>query len=162
MKIATSIATLNLASLYRAWADSVGKHRARWGDKKPHHWQYVYRLRRWYPDAKFLFIVRNPCDVVASVETHFPEQVVGRGIVAPHVITAWQWRRSTLEIERQARDLGDRHLLLRYEDLVANPEQHAIKICGFLAEDYNPSTLDFQEQARDPRIQGADPTGAAH
>jgi hypothetical protein len=43
----------------------------------------------WYPKAQFIDLIRDPRDVVASVEQHFPEQVRGRALLPFHLITAW-------------------------------------------------------------------------
>lgn len=150
-------------ALYRHWATVQNKPAARWGDKKPQHWQFVYRFRQWYPDSQFVHIIRDPRDVYASVEENFPEQVVGRHLLPPHLITAWQWRKANLEMFRQGETLGpERYLRVRYESLVHDPERYCKECCRFLGIEYTPEMLAFQAAARDPSVQGANTDTGAH
>ncbi len=149
--------------LYRHWATIQNKPTARWGDKKPQHWQFVYRFRQWYPDSQFVHIIRDPRDVYASVEENFPEQVVGRHLLPPHLITAWQWRMANLEMFRQGEVLGPkRYMRFRYESLVHDPEKYCKECCRFLGIEYTPEMLGFQAAARDPSVQGAKADTGAH
>jgi len=138
-----------IAALYAAWAKQSGKPHARWGDKKPQHWQIVHGLREWYPAAQFVHLVRDPRDVIGSVEQHMPDQVRGRWLVPHHVITAWQWSLTNREMEAQGAGLGSsRYMSLRYEDLVRVPEEWARKLCAFFRLEFAPEMLSFQETAR--------------
>ncbi|MEX2671202.1 MAG: sulfotransferase [Phycisphaeraceae bacterium] len=152
-----------VACLYQQWATIIGKPHARWGDKKPHHWQYIYKLSSLYPASQYIHIMRDPRDVVASVEEHFPEQVRGRGVLPSHIITAWQWRLANLETLRCGESLGpERYMRARYEDTVSEPEQHARNFCDFLNVDFNDAMLEFHQSASDPRIEGAKTSSGPH
>jgi hypothetical protein len=152
-----------IASLYEHWGFALGKDRFRWGDKKPQHWQFVYRLCRWYPEAQFVHIMRDPRDAHASIEEHFPEQIIGRELVAPHVITSWQWRLANRVMLEQGWQLGPgRYLFLTYEDLVHDPERYCKRLCTFLGIDYAPEMLSFQRQAKRRSVQTATEVGRAH
>lgn len=143
-----------LAAFYRHWAGIMGKPEARWGDKKPQHWQFVYRLKEWYPDSQYIHIVRDPRDVIASIEQHFPDQVIGRQWLPFHLISAWQWRLSNLAMEKQGASLGKhRYLRMRYEQLVADPQASLQRIARFLDVPYEAQMLQFQDAAKDPRVQ---------
>lgn len=152
-----------IAALYQDWARGMGKPDARWGDKKPQHWQFIDRLKSWYPASQFVHIIRDPRDVVASIEQTFPEHVVGRKYLPAHVISAWQWQYATGETERQGRLLGpERFMSLRYADLTHDPETVCREICRFLRLEYEPRMLEFRLDAADPRIQGARPDRGRH
>lgn len=38
-----------------------------WGDKHPHHDVCMLSLLKWFPDARFVYLVRNPLDVTCSI-----------------------------------------------------------------------------------------------
>lgn len=152
-----------IASLYHYWGDSQDKKGARWGDKKPQNWQFVYRLKDWYPSSQYIHVIRDPRDVYASVEEYFPEQVIGRGVLPPHIITAWQWRLANREMVLQGKYLGpDRYLSFKYESLVNDPEQYCKKCCKFLGIEFKPEMLKFQKSAKDPSVQGVKSDSGAH
>ena len=144
-----------LASLYQACAASMGKHDVRWGEKKPQNWQFVYRLRTWYPQAQFVNIIRDPRDVITSMERSLAEIVKLRTVFPPHIILAWQWQFVFKTMIKQEQILGDsRYLKLTYEDLVSEPITHLNQICKFLnlSTDFVNDMLHFNEDARDPKI----------
>ncbi|VEP15497.1 Sulfotransferase domain superfamily [Hyella patelloides LEGE 07179] len=144
-----------LACLYKACAISTGKENARWGDKKPQHWQFVYHLQKWYPKAQFVNIVRDPRDVITSMEKSLPENIPLRQFFPAHIIVAWQWQYVYKTMTVQEKILGnERYLKLRYQDLVSNPKENLEQICDFLHEktDYISEMLNFYQEARDPKL----------
>ena len=146
---------LLLACIYKACAISIEKENARWGDKKPQHWQFVYKLQKWYPKAQFVEIVRDPRDVITSMEKSLPENVPLRKIFPAHIILAWQWRYVYQTMTVQGKILGkERYFRLKYEDLVSKPRKNLEKICNFLQEKTNcvPEMLDFYQDARNPDL----------
>jgi hypothetical protein len=152
-----------IAALYKYWGTRQGKAAARWGDKKPQNWKYVYRLKEWYPESQYLHIIRDPRDVFASVEEHFPEQIIGRKFLPPHIITAWQWRMMNQEMTKQGKALGpERYWPIQYEVMVKNPEECCRRCCDFLGIEYTPDMLAFQKTAKNPEVQGAKPDRGAH
>ncbi|MDJ0795262.1 MAG: sulfotransferase [Calothrix sp. MO_167.B12] len=144
-----------LACLYQACAASMGKNDVRWGEKKPQNWQFVYRLQSWYPQAQFVNIIRDPRDVITSMERSLSEIVPLRTIFPAHIILAWQWQFVFKTMIQQEKILGNqRYLKLRYEDLVSEPITHLTTICEFLSLSINfvNDMLNFNEDARDPKI----------
>ncbi|NET07261.1 MAG: sulfotransferase [Symploca sp. SIO2B6] len=144
-----------LACLYQACAISMDKENARWGEKKPQNWQFVYRLQEWYPEAQFVNIIRDPRDVITSMEKSLPEIVPLRKIFPAHIILAWQWQFVFRTMTKQGEILGNnRYLKLKYEDLVSDPITNLNKICNFLNlnTDFVNEMLNFNEDARNPQI----------
>jgi hypothetical protein len=153
-----------LACLYQAYAVSLGNNDVRWGDKKPQHWQFVYCLREWYPDAQFIHIVRDPRDVIASIEDYTRnknvkltnQQYIFNGQLLPsHIVLAWHWQYEFKTMSEQAQILGDqRYLMIKYEELVAEPSYHAERICHFLncKTEFIDEMLKFREDAKNKKI----------
>jgi Sulfotransferase family len=134
-----------IRAVYRAYADLRGK--PRYGDKTPIYMQRLDALERVFPDAQYVHLIRDGRDAGLSFlgmrrRARF-NPARARGIAA----FASQWR---LEIEG-ARDLGrrlgpERYLELRYEDLVAEPEEHLRRICDFLGLEFEPGMLAYHER----------------
>ncbi|MGC8864629.1 MAG: sulfotransferase family protein [Bacteroidales bacterium] len=112
------------------------------GDKNPVYALYTRHLLRWFPDAKFLFITRDYRDNLVSMRKFDWE--------APHpVLQAWRWKYITRMMLRLQRQHPGRIFMLRYEDLVAQPEEWLKKICSFLQISYNPVMLSFHEKVEE-------------
>lgn len=122
-----------------------GKADARWGHKMPSEWPYVGAWRRWFPEARFLHLLRHPHDATASMVQYQLQRYPTTPVVA-----AWQWRRAFRAIRRHGRELGpERYLMLRYEDLVARPEEVLADACRFLGVDegHTAAMIDYKSDA---------------
>lgn len=129
-----------LAIVFRAYARSQGK--ARWGDKRPNYFRIVPVLRRMFPDAQFVHLVRDGRDAVGSLK--------GMPWFTDDVLTAaLTWREAVDCGRRLAARLGPRTFHeLRYEDLVTDPERELRALCSFLGEEYDPAMAEPHVLAR--------------
>lgn len=123
-----------LEALTEQFMVRLGKRR--WVEKSPTHMNHLESLRRYYPGAPVIHIVRDPRDVARSI------------LKAP-----WDWAPKTLngalilwrDYEAAAsRFLASDHrnLLVRYEDLLTDPQKTLKTICEFIGEDYTDAMLD--------------------
>ncbi|MBO3739030.1 sulfotransferase family protein [Actinoplanes flavus] len=120
-----------LGTVFKRYAERFGK--PRWGDKRPLYLRHLPTIRRLFPDAQIINIVRDGRDCVASLkETPWGPRDLDELIDI--------WARSADSSLRAARayPAGVYHQL-RYEDLVADPEPHLRAICDFLGEEYDPA-----------------------
>ena len=91
--------------------DATRHGKTAWGDKTPAHWIAVKNIRKHFPDAVIINLVRDPRDVVASllrVPWGSPSFVMNS------IYTEW-----TLRHLRKQVDVHH----LRLEDLLGNPEK---------------------------------------
>ncbi|MET0423831.1 MAG: sulfotransferase [Actinoplanes sp.] len=129
-----------LGTVFRLYADRFGK--PRWGDKRPAYLRHVPQLRRLFPDAQFINIMRDGRDCVASLK-ETPWRPPDFGELIDH------WARSADASMRAEREYGpDVYHQVRYEDLVADPEKYLRAVCRFLGEDYDPAMARPDEVAR--------------
>lgn len=112
------------------------------GEKTPAHALYVAGLARSFPDSRFMFIRRDPRAVVASWD-----RVEWSRRSAVEV--AEVWRRYARAMRRAARRLPGRHLVVRYEELVSDPETVLESACAFLDVEFEPSMLAYYERRPD-------------
>ncbi|MBN2114430.1 MAG: sulfotransferase [Acidimicrobiia bacterium] len=84
--------------------------------------------RRLFPDGAFFCIVRDPRDVLASQQ--------GRGFKRSAERIATHWRDYYERFRRFSLLHPRRSLVVRYEDLVADPEPQYARIFGLLRLDY--------------------------
>lgn len=139
---------------YAAFMEHVARRdgKARWGDKTPYHTAFIETLATCFPRAKLIAIVRDPRDVVASIQN----TTWGR-LWYPHIFAASKrWALAIEGIEEARRHLGpDRLLCLRYEDFVQDPEAGARQMCELLEVEYEPAMLNYFEKGIDKVPEGA-------
>lgn len=97
----------------------------RWVEKTPYNERFVAQILSWWPEALFIHVIRDPRDNYASYRRKHPDWTAE--------IFARSWRDSTLRGLGDQERLGREHYwMLRYEDLLQNPEEILGKVCKFL------------------------------
>jgi hypothetical protein len=124
------------AALLQYYAESRGK--PRWGEKTPQHAFFAETLCEWFPGAVILHMVRDPRDVVASLQ----RMPFGSGSA---VLNARTWLKCNLAARRSSHRTG--YLEVRYEALVTRPEQALKRVCAFIGEEYCSSMLTAEQDA---------------
>ena len=99
--------------------------------------KYGTRTKRLFPDAKFIFIVRDPRDVVRSQMLSFSWANFSSAVTTCTTRSFY--------IEKIKRKYPSDSLVIRYEDLVMTPEKVCQGMCDFLDLDFNPDMLKFYE-----------------
>jgi len=142
----------NIASLRDTYLESLGEFVPDGFDgvvidKMPIRTVYAGILWRLFPEAKFLFCVRHPCDVVlSSFMQHFTVSdafasfftLEGSARLYDKVMCLWQTYVSRLPLS---------HHEIRYEALVEDMESELRRALDFLDLPWDPVVLDFQGRA---------------
>lgn len=108
--------------------------RAAWVEKTPGHEHRVPEILAVYPQARFVHVVRDPRSVAAAIVRL--DRATGRA--TDLVDVGLTIRRSFGAAERNR---GRRYLVLRYEDLVGEPEVVMRRVSGFLCLDWADTLL---------------------
>ncbi len=97
----------------------------RWFDKTPQNVYGLPLIAAQFPNAKFLHIVRNPLNVVASLK-------LGRMIKVDDIVGACNyWIEAVMIVSQMAPLLNDRLMEMRYEDLTEDPVSHMGRLLSF-------------------------------
>jgi Sulfotransferase family len=120
------------------------------GDKTPHYFEILPELATLFPDARFIYLVRDGRDVAMSWIDAGWQRYYEPG---------FEWPQAMACLRRDQRTYPDRVLEVRYEDLVRRAEDTVRRICDFLGEDFEPAMLDWrgrvdQVAARDRHLHG--------
>jgi Sulfotransferase domain. len=122
---------------------------ARWGDKTPWRAWHLREISRLFPDAVFLAMVRQPGAVATSVSDRFQ---------LSFICGIRHCANTTKEQVQRAAELGDRLLLVRYEDLVTDPETTLREIFAWLEEPWSQRLLEHHrvhsERGTPQRVEG--------
>lgn len=141
------------ADLYRRYmATFVQRQKPaarRWFDKTPQNVFGVAIAANEIPDARFVHIVRDPVNVVSSLR-------IGKVLKIEELEGACSyWNESAAILKTLGCAYPDRLLEVRYEDLVARPQEFLERIIAFVGDAYDPEWFaDINTPAVDHRDSG--------
>jgi hypothetical protein len=126
-----------LRAFYGLYAEQAGK--PRWGDKTPRYTRKISLIHRVLPEARFVHLIRDGRDVALSLmEVHFgPDDVR---------TAAGRWTQWIAQARRHGEKVGH-YVELRYEDLIADPEEVLRRICEHVELPWDVAMLTYHERA---------------
>ncbi len=116
----------------------------RWGEKTPDHYRNVNTLLEWYPQARIIWMIRDPRAVIASLEK------VPWSRKSPKS-NAYRWHDCVLRFEKEWIS-DERVQILKYETLVEYPESTIRSLCKFIGEEYTSTMLSSRSDTTSPII----------
>jgi hypothetical protein len=123
-------------AFYRTYAERMGKRI--WGDKDPGNMTRIDQLNRWFPKCHIIHIIRDGRDACLS---HLRQDFGFDNLLD----CATAWREEVQWVRRIGVLLGNRYLEVRYEDLVASPQEQLTKVCAFLNIAFDPAMLTYYQ-----------------
>ena len=125
------------ADLYAAGKAVLTKRNGavRWAQKATSYIFYVERILEAFPDARLLFLARNPLDLAASVQRRQHYWDIAR--------TIWGWNVGVRRALERADKRPANFRLHRYEDLVRHPEEELRAITDFCDLQYSSDCLEI-------------------
>lgn len=142
---------------YRMYAESIGKPNAQWGDKNNIHMEFVPQIDALFEHARFLHIVRDVRDCFVSsadireLDSTSPYKPTLSANPADFA-EAWD--------EQNRRALGalsairsDRWKTIRYEDLVASPEETLSPALTMWGMEWDDAMLSFHVANRNQQLE---------
>lgn len=124
-------------ALLTAVAAEAGK--TRWADKTPQNFLHAELLVEAFPNARFIFLLRDPSDILSSYKFASGEGH-DRRRYHPWVYARY-WCAAVQRYEELDAHFPGRFLLVRYEDLVAKPAEEAVRIGAFTGTAISPPAL---------------------
>jgi len=136
--------------MMQVYADHFGKPIM--GEKTPAHFRYVPTLMKWFPDGKVIHMLRDPRGVYVSdlrrrkkLPVTFPFKQLQRFDFLLKFFIALQttvvWFECVLRAASYRKRYPNRYYLLKFEDLVTEPENHIRKLCDFLEVEFQDEML---------------------
>ncbi len=131
-----------IGAVYETYAETRGKER--WGDKTPMYMQRLPLLDRLFPTALYVHLIRDGRDCALSF-LQMPEGIVTRSWAHPRNVAgfACQWRAEVVAAHKLGKRVGPRMLEVRYERLVAEPEDTLRAICDHVGLPYDARMLHY-------------------
>ena len=148
---------ISYAAFVTGILDSYGMARGKKlvGNKTPDSVRRIGTLHALWPGARFVHLIRDGRDVALSLMNWPSVRTKKPGTFLTWkddpVSTAALWWELNV---RRGREVGEalgseRYRELRYESLVAHPEQECAKLCEFLGLAYDEAMLNYHEAFRD-------------
>lgn len=130
----------SFAGIYCAMHEMFARkngNKPRWGQKTPHNLFFVGPIKECFPNAQFIYIVRDGRDSSSD----YLESAFGPTNI---FCAAESWKLCWNAVKPWREKLSPEEWLdIKYEDLVREPEATLKKVCAFLGEEYDPVMLDF-------------------
>lgn len=122
--------------------DQEGKRR--WVEKTPNNVRAIGPILTWYPNARFIHVIRDGRDVACSLRNHPKERIENGRIVPlktnnPMDRCATRWRDDVAD--GLAYRGHPRVTEVRYEDLVRDPASEFARVCTFIGESFDEAML---------------------
>jgi hypothetical protein len=126
-----------------------------WLEKTPRHLHYLKYIEKFVKKAKFIHIIRNGTDVVASlyeVTKKYPE-IWGGHRTIDQCIERWI---SDLQITSNYKNKPN-HCVVGYEELTTNPQKAISETCKFIGLEYSEIVMEeyisvFEEIVSDEEL----------
>jgi hypothetical protein len=124
------------------------------GEKTPAHIFCVPMILDWFPDAKFIHMIRDPRGVFASQRSKLAKipratalhKLFRLNTVTYEAFMALQinihWTRVVQLHQQYQRLFPSRYIALKFEDLLSKPEAELRKLCTFLDIDFSDKMLE--------------------
>jgi hypothetical protein len=113
-------------------------HKEVWGQKTPRFVRFGDLLKKNYPQAKFVVVLRDPRAAVSSLirsNVHHSNAL----------FAARRWQRDMGDGVKLKQDYPGDVCLLRYEDLICTPEESLRQVCTFLEIEFEPEMLEYHK-----------------
>lgn len=130
-------------TLLRLRMEARGKRR--FGEKTPSHFTRVDTLRAWYPDARFVYLHRDPRDAYASFKHSAAHRRLLGWADRTLVGRCLYWNRYRDALAAAKRRFPAQVHEVELAALLRDPDGTLRGVCDFLAEPYDPGMLGVTE-----------------
>lgn len=103
-------------------------------------YEYFERLENDFSESKFIYLARDPRDVVLS---HLKSPNHGGDLEKAAVL----WNDEQLKFEKIRERLSGRVIYVKYESLISSTKNELERICGFIEVDFEQSMLEYHNDS---------------
>lgn len=121
---------------------AIGRGAMGWVEKTPKHFRYVGLLMRTIPDTRFIHLVRDGRDVVASLVDRARQHPQFSNRLEP-LDAVRLWNESIRMADRYSGRTNN--LVLAYEDFVHDSEAELRRVCDFLDLAYDEAMIEARD-----------------
>ena len=137
-------------ALHSQEADRRGK--PRWADKSLHHEYHAHEILSEFPSARIIHMLRDPRDRFVSASRRYDSKQKSASAIAG------RWVDSAAAATNNAQKFEDNYLVLRFEDLLTEPQGQLERVCAFLDEPFDNEMFTMTPDGADP--ENSDPNSS--
>jgi hypothetical protein len=126
-----------IRAFFELYAEGQGK--PRWGDKTPGYAVRMRRIQRALPEARFIHVIRDGRDVVASRNRRSRDPL-------PMGVAARRWKRRVMSTRRRA-EAVEHYIEVLYEELVSQTEAILRRVCAHIELPFDAVMLRYHERS---------------
>ncbi len=124
-------------------------------DRHPFNTVYVAEILMHYPNAKFIFMIRNPLDCVLSSYMQYFRltsatanliDIEDTASIYSDIMELWEIYQQKFKVD---------HIVIRYEDIVKDLKSTSLDVLGYLGYEWEENMLSFDENAKTKKINTA-------
>lgn len=131
--------------LFASYAETKGSGKKYLGNKKGFYASNcAYVISRIFPDCKFIFIIRDPRDVIKSILVNLENYTFSTALLVYH--------QRVKKIREISLKLVNKCLLIKYENLVNQPQAVIAEMCRFLDIPPEEQMLHFHELNKEKNL----------
>jgi protein-tyrosine sulfotransferase len=124
---------------FRALLEAAGlsvQEEGAWVEKSVEHFEFLPLLKRWFPSARFVHILRNPYANMVSLRNFRSRR--GNFPFLPPLVDTLRWHRYHWQ---RWDEWMDEHFTVRYEDFLEDPERQMKSLMEHLGLPFDPVLL---------------------
>lgn len=115
-------------------------------DKELKFHYFLDDVAAWYPQSKFIILLRDPRDNVLIKLKRAVKKKKRESVL----FFAKTWNYEYAKLYEKIKGISpDRYIQVKYEDLVSAPEETLKRISGFLSVDYTPKMMDYDQKFKE-------------
>ena len=113
-------------------------------DKTPRYYNIIPELYETFPSAKYLILLRNPLAVCASIINTwvYSDSNTNWNLLREHLLDLLK---APVLILESIKNLGDKVHIIKYENLLVDPQKEVRKILSFLNLGFEENIIDYQK-----------------
>jgi len=130
--------SFDVAGIFEALAkhDCKATENIIWGDKSPGYIKHILLIKKLFPSAKIIHIIRDVRDYCLSVNKAWGKNMLR---------VAQRWVDDVSKARSDGKKIKNDYFEIKYEDLLDNPEVKLKEICNFLNIEYYPEMIQLNE-----------------
>lgn len=131
-----------IATVYQTYMQQTDPDACCWGDKNPVHIYHITKIRQYFPNARFILMVRDVRAIYNSLNTNEKKFQNWRGSCRANVLSVTKQWQNVIQIQERHQHDPNFYTMI-YETLVKQPEAELDKLCRWLNVEFSSSMLEF-------------------